>query len=90
MSYLKPILPPHTINTSMQAMHYFLTNFFRFVEHYYKNDFLRLINMPYGYSPERRIKFLQGYEFNNSEEEAVLEDGMIEGIEKVISTEIFA
>lgn len=49
--------------------------------------------MPYGYSPERRIKYLQGYEFESEEEEeeGVLEGGgMVEGVEKVISTEILA
>lgn len=69
MSYLKPtFLGPNTINTSMQAMHHFLTNFFRFVECYYRHEFLRMINMPYGYSPERRLRFLQGYDCNSQEE----------------------
>jgi hypothetical protein len=45
--------------------------------------------MPYGFSPERRIKFLQGYDFTSEEEEEMLDSGMIEGVEKVISIEIF-
>lgn len=49
----------------MQAMHTFLTNFFRFVVYYYKHEFLRFINMPYGYSPERRIRGLQGYDIGS-------------------------
>lgn len=92
MSYFKPmLLAPSAINTSMQAMHHFLSNFFRFVECYYRHEFLRMINMPYGYSPERRIRFLQGYGCDSDEqEEVVLEDGMIEGVEKVIGMDIFA
>lgn len=89
MSYLKSPLADGTINTSMQTMHTFLTNFFRFVVYYYKHEFLRFINMPYGFSPERRIKFLQGYDFTSEEEEEMLDSGMIEGVEKVISIEIF-
>jgi len=27
---------------------------------YYKDEFLRLINMPFGYNIDKRMKFLQG------------------------------
>lgn len=34
---------------------------------YYKEEFLRFINMPYGYQPEKRLKFIQGYEDLNDD-----------------------
>ncbi len=52
------------------GIHQFLVNFFKFYLRnfcpnfidYYKEEFLRFINMPYGYQPEKRLKFIQGYE----------------------------
>jgi hypothetical protein len=46
---------------------------------YYKNEFLKLINMPYGYSVEKRLKFLHGYdeEADFPEED---ENGVIYGL----------
>ena len=29
---------------------------------YYKDEFIRFINTPYGYQPEKRLKFMQGYD----------------------------
>ena len=54
---------------------------------YYKFDFLRLINMPFGYNIEKRIKMLQGYSDENSTDED--EDGVIYGLEEVIPEHIF-
>lgn len=40
--------------------------------------------MPYGYSPESRLKLLQGYDVKPQEEEM----GMVEGVQNVLSLEI--
>lgn len=73
----------------MQSMHSFLTNFFRFVVYYYKHEFLRCINMPFGYSPERRIRMAQGYGWGGEERgEEQGEQGMVEGMEKVVALDI--
>jgi hypothetical protein len=45
-----------------------------------------MINMPYGYSVFIRLKYIQGYEVTDEDEEA--EDGIIYGIENVIGDEV--
>lgn len=50
---------------------------------YYRDEFLRLINMPYGYSPSRRLAFMHGYEMDDEPEED--DSGVIYGLEAVIS-----
>lgn len=50
------------VNTSNIGIHIFLTDILNFIEEYYRDDFLRWINMPYGYSSESRLKLLQGYD----------------------------
>jgi len=59
----------YSVDTSILGIHQFLVNFFKFylrnfflTSDYYKDEFLRFINMPYGYQPEKRLKFIQGYE----------------------------
>lgn len=56
------------LDTSIIGVHKFLNNFFNYYAcnsfnylDYYKDDFLRLINMPYGYQPSKRLSFIQGY-----------------------------
>ena len=49
---------------------------------YYKFDFLRLINMPYGFNVEKKIKNLQGEDEDTCPEED--EDGVIYGLESII------
>jgi hypothetical protein len=53
---------------------------------YYKDEFLRLINMPYGYNVDRRLAFLHGYDPEDGPEED--ENGLIYGLETIISDEI--
>lgn len=55
---------------------------------YYKDEFLRFINMPYGYQPEKRLKFIQGYDDQN-EDLAEDDDGIIYGLEYIISDDVF-
>lgn len=50
---------------------------------YYRDEFLRLINMPYGYSLNRRLAFMHGY--NGGDEPEEDESGMLYGLEAVIS-----
>jgi hypothetical protein len=50
---------------------------------YYRDEFLRLINMPYGYSINRRLAFMHGYDAEEEPEED--ESGVIYGLEALIS-----
>lgn len=44
--------------------------------------------MPYGYQPEKRLKFIQGYE-DQSEDLGEDDDGIIYGLEYIISDDVF-
>lgn len=77
-----------SIDTSILGIHQFLVNFFKFYLYYYKDEFLRFINMPYGYQPEKRLKFIQGYE-DQSEDLGEDDDGIIYGLEYIISDDVF-
>lgn len=56
------------IQTSVISIHTFLANFLKFYEctyffnlDFYKDEFLKLINLPYGYNQRTRLKILQNY-----------------------------
>ena len=44
--------------------------------------------MPYGYQPEKRLKFIQGYDDQN-EDLAEDDDGIIYGLQYIISDDVF-
>ena len=44
----------------------------------FQNEFLRMVNMPYGYSVNQRLLMMQGYEEEFSMKED--EDGVIYGV----------
>jgi hypothetical protein len=84
-----------TVDTSILGIHQFLVNFFKFYLRtslnnldYYKDEFLRFVNMPYGYQPEQRLKFIQGYE-DMSDDLSEDSDGIIYGLEYIISDDVF-
>lgn len=61
-----------TISTSVISIHNFLMNFLKFYEcnylnnlDFYKDEFLKLINLPYGLNQSSRMKKLQGYDGHN-------------------------
>lgn len=58
------------------------------ISDYYKDEFLRFINMPYGYQAEKRLKFIQGYE-ETSDDLSEDSDGIIYGLEYIISDDVF-
>lgn len=47
------------ISTSIMSIHSFLVNFFNFYIQNYREEFISLINMPYGYSIPARLRCLQ-------------------------------
>ena len=56
------------INTSVVSIHTFLSNFLKFYScnfshnvDFYKDEFLKMINMPYGFSPKRRLCEIHGH-----------------------------
>ncbi len=59
------------IETTVPRVHLFLNSFFHYyigiimnkIDNY-KDEFLRFINMPYGYSPIQRLKYLQKENLN--------------------------
>jgi hypothetical protein len=49
------------ISTSILAIHSFLVNFFNFYIQRYQDEFISLINMPYGHSIQGRLREIHGY-----------------------------
>ncbi|CAD8096989.1 unnamed protein product [Paramecium sonneborni] len=49
------------IPTSISDIRYYIHNFFDFIlpQHYY--EIIQNINMPYGFSPQKRLQFIHGY-----------------------------
>jgi len=61
---IKPIDTYNTkvgINTSILAVHTFLVNFFNFYIQRYQDEFISLINMPYGHSIQARLRVIHGH-----------------------------
>lgn len=40
----------------------YLTNLFHYVIMNYRDEFLRNINIPFGFSPSKRLKLIHGYD----------------------------
>lgn len=61
---IKPLDTNNTkvgISTSILSIHSFLVKFFNFYIQRYQDEFISLINMPYGHSIQARLREIQGY-----------------------------
>ena len=70
------------ISTNILAVHNFLVKFFNFYIQKYRDDFINLVNMPFGYSIPSRLKHLMGHPLPEDEEED--EEGVIFGLQSII------
>lgn len=73
------------ISTSILATHNFLVRFFNFYIQKYRDEFISLINMPYGYSVPARLRHLAGEPLPEEEEED--EEGVIFGLKDIIDSD---
>lgn len=81
---------PTGITTSVVSIHNFLTSFLKFYEYFYKDQFLKLINLPYGYNQLTRLKVLQGYDSDNwvRNQDSSMNDQIFMGCEYIIGQQI--
>ena len=56
------------ISTNIVSIHSFLIKFFNFYIQHHRDEFINLINMPYGHSITARIKHLHGLPLPEEEE----------------------
>ena len=70
------------ISTSILSIHNILVGFFQFYINHYKDEFLSLINMPFGYSVHQRLRALSGVALPEEVEED--ENGVLFGMQEII------